>query len=81
MLYHTMWLISKVDPLRYICDKPYLSSKIARWEVLLAENNIVDMMRKTMKGSTTPDYLANNAIKDYKPFDFPDENILLIEEE
>jgi hypothetical protein len=44
-------------------------------------NNIVDMMRKTMKGSTIPDYLANNAIKDYKPFDFPDENILLIEEE
>ena len=81
MLYHTMWLISKVDPLRYICDKPYLSSKIARWEVLLAENNIVDMMRKTMKGSTIPDYLANNAIKDYEPFDFPDENILLIEEE
>jgi hypothetical protein len=26
MLYHTTLLISKVDPLRYICDKPYLSS-------------------------------------------------------
>jgi len=26
-------------------------------------------------------YLANNAIKDYEPFDIPDENILLIEEE
>jgi hypothetical protein len=26
MLYHTTWLISKVDPLRYICNKPYLSS-------------------------------------------------------
>jgi hypothetical protein len=23
MLYHTTWLISKVDPLRYICNKPY----------------------------------------------------------
>jgi len=26
MLYHTTWLISKLDPLRYICEKPYLSS-------------------------------------------------------
>lgn len=26
MLYHTMWLISKLDPLRYIYEKPYLSS-------------------------------------------------------
>jgi hypothetical protein len=31
MLYHTTWLISKVDPLRYKCSKPYLSSRIARW--------------------------------------------------
>jgi len=30
MLYHTTWLISKMDPLRYICNKPYLSSRIAR---------------------------------------------------
>jgi len=30
MLYHTTWLISKLDPLRYICEKPYLSSRIAR---------------------------------------------------
>ena len=58
MLYHTTWLISKVDPLRYICDKPYLSSKIVRWKVLLAEYNIVDVMRKTMKGSTIPDYFG-----------------------
>jgi hypothetical protein len=26
MLYYTTWLISKVDPPRYICNKPYLSS-------------------------------------------------------
>ncbi|KAG5226363.1 RNA-directed DNA polymerase (Reverse transcriptase), Ribonuclease [Salix suchowensis] len=32
MLYHTTWLISKLDPLKYICEKPYLSSRIARWQ-------------------------------------------------
>ena len=31
MLYHTTWLISKLDPLKYICEKPYLSNQIARW--------------------------------------------------
>jgi hypothetical protein len=40
-------------------------------------------MRKAMKESAIVDHLANNAIKDYEllDFDFPDENILLIEEE
>jgi hypothetical protein len=26
MLYYTIWLISKIDPLKYIFEKPYLSS-------------------------------------------------------
>ena len=40
-------------------------------------------MRKAVKESAIADHLANNAIEDYEPldFDFPDENILLIEEE
>jgi len=83
MLYHTTWLISKVDPLRYICNKPYLSSRIARWQVLLAEYDIVYMTRKAMKGSAITDHLADNAVEDYEPldFDFPDAKVLSIEEE
>jgi len=30
ILYHITWLISKLDPLSYICEKPYLLSQIAR---------------------------------------------------
>jgi len=83
MLYHTTWLILKVDPLRYICNKPYLSSRIARWQVLLAEYDIVYMIRKVVKGSAIADYLADNAVENYEPldFDFPDENVLSIKEE
>jgi hypothetical protein len=51
MLYHTTWLISKVDPLRYICNKPYLSSRIVRWQVLLSEYDIVYMTKKAVKGT------------------------------
>ncbi|KAL3567809.1 hypothetical protein D5086_030460 [Populus alba] len=41
------------------------------------------MRRKAMKGSVIANHLANNAVEDYEPldFDFPDEDVLLIEEE
>jgi hypothetical protein len=83
MLYYTTWLISKLDPLRNIFEKPYLSSRITRWQVLLVEYDIVYMTRKAMKGSVIADHLADNTIKDYEPlnFYFLDEDVLIIEEE
>jgi len=40
------------------------------------------MTRKTMKRSAIADHLVDNANKDYKPldFNFPDENVLVVEE-
>ena len=40
LLYHTTWLISKLDPIKYIFEKPSLSGRIARWQVLLSEYDI-----------------------------------------
>jgi hypothetical protein len=54
----------------YIFKKPYLSSRITRWQVPLAEYDAVYMTRKFMKGSAIVDHLANNTIEDYKPFEF-----------
>ena len=83
MLYYTTWLISKLDPLKYICEKPYLSSRIARWQVLLAEYDIVFMTRKAVKGSIIADHLADHAMEDYEPlnFDLPNENVLAIKDD
>jgi hypothetical protein len=83
ILYYTTWLISKLDPLRYIFEKPYLSSRITRWQVLLVKYDIVYMTRKAMKGNAIADHLADNTIKDYEPlnFYFLDEDVLIIEEE
>jgi len=82
ILYHTTWLISKLYPLRYIGGKPFLSSQIARWQVLLAEYDIVYMTRKAVKGSVIVDHLADHALEDYEPlkFDFPNEDVLSIDE-
>jgi hypothetical protein len=49
MLYYTTWLIFKIDPLKYIFEKPYFSSRIARWQVLLSKNDIVYMTKKAVK--------------------------------
>jgi len=35
MLSHTTWLISKMDPIKYIFEKPTLFGRIARWQMLL----------------------------------------------
>jgi len=50
---------------------------------MLVEYDIVYMMRKVLKGSAIDNHLVENAIEDYEPldFEFPDENMLLIEEE
>ena len=61
---------------------PYLSSRIAKWQVLLAEYDIVYMTRKAMKGSVIADHLADHAREDYESlkFDFLDEDVLSVEE-
>ena len=37
MLCHSTWLIIKIDPIKYIFEKPSLSGKVARWQVQLSE--------------------------------------------
>ena len=41
MLYHTTWLISKLDPLKYMMEVPALSGRLARWQMLLSEFDIL----------------------------------------
>ena len=58
MLSHTTWLISKMDLVKYIFEKSTLMGRIARWQVLLSEFDIVYVTQKVIKGSTMADYLA-----------------------
>ena len=50
MLYYTMWLISCMDPIKYIFEKPALTGKISCWQMLLSEFDIVFVIRKAIKG-------------------------------
>ena len=58
MLSYTTWLVSKMDPFKYIFEKPTLTGRIARWQVLLSEFDIVYVTQKEVKESTLADYLA-----------------------
>ena len=83
MLNYTTWLVSKMDPIKYIFQKPALTGRIALWQVLLSEFDIVYVTQKAIKGSALADYLAQQPIKDYQPMhpEFLDEDILTLFEE
>ena len=70
MLYHTTWLIVKLDPIKFIFEKPSLSGRIARWQVLLSEFDILYVSQKAIKGSAIADFLAERASKEYEPMSF-----------
>ena len=77
---HTTLLISKMDPIKYIFEKPVLSEIIARWQMILTEYDIQYTTEKAIKGSVQADHLAHQAVEDYQSmnFEFPDENIMLV---
>ena len=74
MFIHTTWLISKMDPIKYIFEKPVLTGRIARWQMLLFEYDIEYRSQKAIKGSVLADHLAHQPIEDYQSvqYDFPD---------
>ena len=80
LLYHTTWLISKLDPIKYIFEKPSLSGKIARWQVLLSEYDIQYLSQKTIKGSTIVKFLVDQTEEKYESMklEFSDEDLLVI---
>ncbi|RDX65154.1 Retrovirus-related Pol polyprotein from transposon opus, partial [Mucuna pruriens] len=77
MLSHTTWLISKIDPIKYIFEKPALTGKVTRWKVVLFEYDIIHVTQKAIKGSVLANYLAYSPLVEYQlmKHDFPDEDI------
>src|ERR1051325_4523920 len=59
MLTHTTFFISKMDAIKYIFEKPALSGRIARWQMILTEYDIQYTTQKAIKGSIIADHLAH----------------------
>ncbi|PKI36456.1 hypothetical protein CRG98_043153, partial [Punica granatum] len=82
-LYHTIRLLSKADPLKYLLGSPSSMRSIAKWRCQLTEYDIEYVPRTSVKGQAIADHLAEFPIEDDTPInsDFPDEGILQVDEE
>ena len=78
---HSVRLISRADPLKYLMSKSMLSGRLAKWDLLLQEFDITYMPQKAVKRQALTDFLTNHPILDDWEFskDLPDEDVLFIE--
>ena len=75
-----VWIVAKMDPLKYLFEKLALSGRLSRRLILLVDFNLKYVDRKTFKGSVVSDFCAKNPLKgEGSRKDFPNEGILDIE--
>ena len=46
-----IWVVARMDPLKYLFEKPTLSGRLSRWLNLLAEFDLKYVARRAIKGS------------------------------
>ncbi|KAJ9694023.1 hypothetical protein PVL29_009818 [Vitis rotundifolia] len=80
MTEYSVHLISRLDPLRYLFDRPALVGRLMRWLVLLTEFDIHYVTQKSIRGSIVADHLASLPVSDGRAIDddFPDEDIAAV---
>ncbi|XP_075091564.1 uncharacterized protein LOC142171766 [Nicotiana tabacum] len=80
----TTYLLSRLDPLKYIFQKPMLTGKLAKRQILLNKFEIAYITRKDIKGQTLADQVVENLVDgDYEPLTmyFPDKEVLFARED
>ncbi|XP_016706903.1 uncharacterized protein [Gossypium hirsutum] len=57
-----------------------LNERMARWQILLSEFDIVYINQKAVKGSAIAEFLARQDLEDYEPldFDFQNEDLMYV---
>ncbi|XP_070039153.1 uncharacterized protein [Nicotiana tomentosiformis] len=74
--------LRRMDSLKYIFQKSMPTGRLAKWQILLTEFDIVYVTRTAMKAQALADHLAENPIDDeYRPLStyFLDEEVNLVE--
>ena len=69
MTEYSMHLISSLDPLRYLFDRPALVGQLMRWLVLLTDFDIHYVTQKSIRGSIVADHLASLPVSDGRVID------------
>ena len=81
MLAFKVLLIARMDPLKYLMEKPVQDGKTAKWVLLLLKFDIKYMTQKSMKGRVIANHLAHYSLEEGEEIqgDFLDEDIIGIE--
>ncbi|XP_070054563.1 uncharacterized protein [Nicotiana tomentosiformis] len=80
---YTTYLITRMDPLKYIFQKPMPIGRLAKWQILLTEFDIIYVTRTAMKSQDLADHLAWNPVdEEYETLKtyFPDEEVMYVDE-
>ena len=59
MLTHTVHVVSKMDPLKYLFEKATLNGRLSRWIVNIAQFDLKFVPQKAMKGYAVSNFLAD----------------------
>ena len=80
MTKYSICLVMRLDPLRYLFNRPGLTSMLMRWLRLLIEFDIQYVRKKLVKGSIIVDHLPSLPVFDYRSIndDFPDEQFVYV---
>src|SRR5918992_398825 len=82
LLTHTVHVVCKGDPLKYLFEKPAVNGRMSRWMVFLTEFDLKFVFEKSIKGSIVSEFLADSPDEaSHEDFDFPDEELLMTEDE
>ncbi|XP_027772370.1 uncharacterized protein LOC114076872 [Solanum pennellii] len=60
---YTTYLISRMDPLKYIFQKAMPIGKLAKWQMLLSEFDIVYVTQMAIKAQALADHLSENPVQ------------------
>ncbi|KAK4388288.1 hypothetical protein Sango_2435400 [Sesamum angolense] len=78
---HSIHLVSKANPLKYVMAKSVLSDRLARWYLQLQQFEITYVPQKAVKGQVLADFLADHPMPAECELsdELPDEDVLVIE--
>ncbi|XP_077228548.1 uncharacterized protein LOC143861512 [Tasmannia lanceolata] len=82
LLSHRVLLLSRMEPLKYLFEKPALTGRTTRWLLLLSKFDITYVTQKSVKGRAVAEQLVEIPIKETGILrtDFPEEQIMTMEE-
>ena len=78
LLAHSVILVLRLDPTKYLFEKPALTGRLARWLLLFSKFYLTYVTRKSVKGRAIAEFLADHPVEGDEAVEylFPDEAIL-----